>query len=75
MQEIDLPVLSVFIPPSLQNKVINLNDELYMEMYYDGVQDPDKLFYSAVILYKFESVGVMIFKYLKIRFKIWDKFR
>ena len=75
MQEIDLPLLSVYVPPELNNKVINLNDELYIEMYYGGVQDPDKLFYSAVILYKFEPVGTLIFKFLKVRFRIWEKFK
>jgi proprotein convertase subtilisin/kexin type 5 len=43
-------------------------------MVYDENTDPETLFYSAVVLYKFEIQATIIFQYTDVRFQIWDYF-
>ena len=45
-----------------------------MKMKYDGSYNPDTLFYSGTILYKFDPVATLIFQYLEVRYKVWDHF-
>ena len=47
MQEFNIPILEILIPPGLEDNPVNLNDEIYMVMNYDPSYDPDNLFYSC----------------------------
>lgn len=51
---------------------MNKNDNLVIEIDYE--EDPDNLFYSLIVIYKFEVVATKSYYYNKFGFKIWDLF-
>lgn len=73
-QEFDLPALALDVPDNLKNNRINLNDEVFMKINYPAEYSPDSLFYSATFIYNFDEVATLIFKFVTVRFQIWQKF-
>lgn len=54
------------------NHKVNKNDDL--EVFIDYEHDLDDLFYSLIIIYKFEVVATKSYYYNKFTFRIWDLF-
>ncbi len=71
--ELDLPQLAVDIPPPIITDMVNLNQELLFNLKYPNA-NPDKLFYSCTLIYDFNAVGVIKFKFLTFRIKLWNHF-
>lgn len=73
ISELDLPQLAVDLPPSILTDKININQEVYINLTYPNA-NPDKLFYSCALIYDFNVVATIVFKYLTFRIKLWDHF-
>lgn len=41
---------------------------------YKAVVNPDLLFYSANLIYDFDIVSVIVYKYTSFKFTLWDYF-
>jgi hypothetical protein len=68
--EQDIPKLNVSIPNRIITQPVNKNDDIQVDIDYDG--NPDDVFFSLVIYYNFEIVDVRVIKYKQFAFKIWD---
>ena len=71
--EFDLPpltaVVSVIDPFS---QIINLDEEIFVTLQYDSSVNTDILSYSGTITYNDDTVGVISFDYVTLRFRLWD---
>lgn len=73
--EFDLPNLDIsmqMIDP--QQQTINLNEEVYVSLEYGANVNTEILSYSGTVVYKLNSVGVILFDYTTFRFKLWNIF-
>ena len=51
---------------------LNLNEEVIVKLNYDTSVNTDILSYSGTVTYNDETVGVISFDYVVLRFKLWD---
>ena len=72
-EEFDLPILtsivSVIDPFSL---TINIDEEISVTLQYDSSVNTDILSYSGTLTYNDDTVGVISFDYVSLRFRLWD---
>lgn len=68
--EIDLPTLSVSYPTRLLKNRLNLNDLLEIVSSIDV--DPDKVLFSAAVIYDFETKVIVNFEYFTFRLTLWN---
>ena len=54
------------------NSKINLNDDIKINIIYDG--DPDTVFFSIIYMYNYEIVAIRQFFYISFVIRIWDSF-
>lgn len=52
---------------------MNKNDDIEISINYEK-DNLDELFYSLILIYKFEVVATKSYYYKKFSFKIWDLF-
>ncbi len=62
MHELDLPKLRVKNADKLASNTVNLNDELFFEIEFEG-DDVDKILFSVVMNYNYSKISVFEFKY------------
>jgi len=71
--EFDLPpltaIVSVIDPYS---QMINLDEEILVTLQYDSSVNTDILSYSGTLTYNDDTVGVISFDYVSLRFRLWD---
>ena len=71
--EFDLPpltaIVSVIDPYS---QMINLDEEILVTSQYDSSVNTDILSYSGTLTYNDDTVGVISFDYVSLRFRLWD---
>ena len=70
--EMDIPVLTVQIPESVVTQKVNLNDQLKVSILYD--KNPDDVFFSLILFYRFDLVATKSYRFTSFAFKIWDLF-
>ena len=68
--EQDIPKLSVNIPRRIISQPVNKNDDIQVDIDYDG--NPDSVFFSFAIYYNFDIVETRVIKYYKFAFRIED---
>lgn len=70
--ENDLPLLTVEIPERNLLQKININENIQIDIDYNG--DADSLFYTLIIMYKFEVVATKEYEFTSFQFRIWELF-
>ena len=70
--ETNLPMLSVNVPENFLNEKLNKNDDLQIDITYDG--NPDDVFFSLIFMYDYDIVATKEFEYTSFSFRIWDLF-
>lgn len=68
--ETDLPLLTINIPENLINNKVNINDDIFIDIFYE--ESADNAYYSLILLYKFEITATKKYEYTTFKFKIWD---
>jgi predicted SAM-dependent methyltransferase len=70
----DIPKLSLDVPPGWFQRDINVNEQLDIVCSLDKSANPDLLDFSTQVIYNFEIVGIIRFDYFKMRVAIWERF-
>lgn len=70
--ENNLPMLSVALPENALSDSINKNDNLQIDISFDG--NPDDVFFSLTLFYKYDLVATKSYEFTSFSFKIWDFF-
>jgi len=54
------------------SQTINLDEEILVTLEYDTSVNTDILSYSGTLTYDDETVGIISFDYVSLRFRLWD---
>jgi len=72
-QEFDLPAITATVTAiDPFSKTLNLDEEVFVTLGYDPSVNTDILSYSGTVTYNDETVGIITFDYVTMRFKLWD---
>jgi hypothetical protein len=72
--ELDIPKLSLDIPPGWSQRQINVNEQLDIKCNLDKDVNVDLIDFSTQVIYDFNIVGIIRFEYFKMRISVWEKF-
>ena len=72
IMELDIPKLIVNINEKFLNSKVNTNEYIKFSVQLSEDTNPEKIQYSAAIIYNLEIVGTQTFKFKEFRLKLWE---